>query len=130
MNQELVLVDTCAWIDFFRNSTGALGNQLAELIKNDHAAITGVVVAELLQGARSEKEQKTLDFVFASIAYLNTEEKDWQDAGLTMQQLRQKGITLPLTDALIAMVAKRHQVKVLTIDQHFRHLPVELHETA
>lgn len=34
--------------------------------------------------------------------------------------------TLPLTDALIATIAQRHQVSVLTIDKHFRYLSVQL----
>ena len=124
MNPGLVLVDTCAWIDFFRNDTGALGDCLAALIEADRAAVTGVVVAELLQGIKTEKEQQSLDFVFATVAYLNTEEQDWRDAGQTMRQLRQKGITVPLTDALIASVARRHGVAVFTVDKHFQHLPV------
>ena len=45
-----VLIDTCAWIDFFKSQTGSLGNQVVELIETNQAAITGVVIAELLQG--------------------------------------------------------------------------------
>ena len=51
-----VLVDTCAWIDFFKSQTGSLGNQVAELIEVNQAAITGVVIAELLQGIKHENE--------------------------------------------------------------------------
>ncbi|WP_190303239.1 MULTISPECIES: PIN domain-containing protein [Methylomonas] len=40
------------------------------------------------------------------------------------QQLRAKGLTLPLTDILIATVAQRHGITVLTLDKHFQHLPV------
>lgn len=127
MKPDWVLVDTCAWIDFFRNASGALGGQLALLIEADRAAITGAVVAELLQGIKTEKERQSLEFVIASVAYLNTEERDWREAGLTMRQLRQQGIALPLTDALIATVAQRHQVNLLTIDKHFQHLPASLY---
>ena len=41
-----------------------------------------------------------------------------------MQDLKHKGITVPLTDALIAVIAKRHRVDVVTLDKHFKHLPV------
>jgi predicted nucleic acid-binding protein len=40
--------------------------------------------------------------------------------------LRESGITLPLTDALIAAVATRHKAQVLTLDHHFSHLKVQL----
>jgi predicted nucleic acid-binding protein len=47
-------------------------------------------------------------------------------AGNLAAQLRAKGLTLPLTDVLIATVALRNQVSVLTIDKHFHHLGVDL----
>jgi predicted nucleic acid-binding protein len=40
--------------------------------------------------------------------------------------LRLSGITLPLTDALIATIAKRNAVPVLTVDAHFQHLTLSL----
>lgn len=49
---SLVLIDSCAWIDFLRYQEGGLGNKVSDLIKNDQAAITGVIVTELLQGAK------------------------------------------------------------------------------
>ena len=127
MNSGPVLVDTCAWIDFFRNESGLFGNGLVTLIETDRAAVTGVVAAELLQGVKTDQERETLDFVFGTVAYLDTEEEDWRDAGETPRQLRRKGVTLPLTDALIAAVARRHGVDVFTIDKHFQHLPVTLY---
>lgn len=52
---SLVLIDSCAWIDFLRHQTGELGNQVYRLIDYERAAITGVIVAELLQGVKSDK---------------------------------------------------------------------------
>ncbi len=119
-----VLIDTCAWIDFFKSETGHLGNQVAELIEVDQAAITGVVIAELLQGIKHENESKRLQVLFKSIYHLSTEDRDWFAAGQFAQQLRKKGLTLPLTDVLIATIAQRHAVPVLTLDKHFQYLPV------
>lgn len=34
MSVGLVLVDTCAWIDFLRYQEGELGNQVAALIES------------------------------------------------------------------------------------------------
>lgn len=120
-----VLIDTCAWIDFFKSKTGALGNQVAELIETNQAAITGVVIAELLQGVKQEKEGLRLRVLFRSINYLPTEDSDWFNAGQLAQQLRAKGLTLPLTDVIIAVIAQRYAIPVLTLDKHFQHLPVD-----
>lgn len=120
-----VMIDTCAWIDFFKSKNGHLGDQVAALIESNQAAVTGVVIAELLQGVKQEKESQRLRLLFRSIHYLPTEDGDWFTAGILAQQLRAKGLTLPLTDVLIAVIAQRHAVTVLTLDKHFQHLPVE-----
>lgn len=119
-----VLIDTCAWIDFFKSQTGSLGNRVAELIEANQVAITGVVIAELLQGIKQEKESKRLQLLLKSIHYLRTEDSDWLNAGQLARQLRTKGLTLPLTDILIATIAQRHGVSILTLDKHFQYLPV------
>ncbi len=120
-----VLIDTCAWIDFFKSKTGDLGNQVAELIETNQAAITGVIIAELLQGVKQENESQRLRVLFRSINYLPTEDSDWFNVGQLAQQLRAKGLTLPLTDVLIAVIAQRYAIPVLTLDKHFQHLPVD-----
>lgn len=127
MNEGLVLVDSCAWIDFLRYQEGKLGNQVAVLIENNQVAITGVIIAELLQGVKTKKQHEQINLLINSVMSFPTQELDWVNAGLLLQELRSRGITLPLTDALIAVIAQRYQVKVLTIDKHFQHLAVELY---
>ncbi len=102
------LIDTCAWIDFFKSPTGSLGNQVVELLETNQAAITGVIIAELLQGIKQEKESQRLRVLLRSIHYLPTEDIDWFNVGQLAQQLRSKGLTLPLTDILIAVIAQRN----------------------
>ena len=102
-----------------------MGNQVVELIETNQAAITGVVIAELLQGVKQENKSQRLRVLFRSINYLPTEDSDWFNTGQLAQQLRAKGLTLPLTDILIAVVAKRYAIPVLTLDKHFQHLPVD-----
>ena len=119
-----LLIDTCAWIDFLRSNKGVLGNYVASAIKSDQALLCGVTITELLQGAKGKKEMQQLEFLFSGIETLETTKRDWIDAGLCLQALRRKGVTLPVTDALIATLASRNSVAVLTIDKHFDHLPV------
>lgn len=123
-----VLIDTCVWIDFFKFQTGPLGREVTQLIDRNLAAITGVVIAELLQGLKTETETKWLERLLHSIHSLKTAEIDWIKAGQLSQQWRTKGVTLPLTDILIATIAQRHAVSLLSIDKHFQHLPVSLYK--
>lgn len=71
-----VMIDTCAWIDFFKSKNGRLGDQVAALIEANQATVTGVVIAELLQGVKQEKESQRLKLLFRSIHYLPTEDGD------------------------------------------------------
>lgn len=117
-----VLLDTCAWIDFLRSEKGVLGNYVVKAIESDQALLCGVVITELLQGAKGKKEKQQLEFLISSIETIETSKDDWVEAGLCLHGLRRKGITLPVTDALIATLALHHSVPVLTIDRHFEYL--------
>ena len=121
-----VLIDTCAWIDFLRSKEGVLGNSVANLIESNQALLCGVVMTELLQGVKGSKEKQQLEFLFSGIEILDINRKDWLDAGLCLQNLRSRGITVPVTDALIATLAQRNSVSILTIDKHFDYLSVRL----
>lgn len=122
-----VLLDTSAWIDFFRPGGGAMAAQVTALIESDRALLCGVVVAELLQGAKGKREATQITYMIERLPRIPTREEDWEEAGLVLGALRRRGITVPVTDALIAVIAKRCDVEILTADQHFRHLPVILH---
>ncbi|CAD6881700.1 hypothetical protein [Methylomonas albis] len=43
------------WIAFFQARKGYLGDQVAVLIETNQAAITKVIIAELLHGVKQEK---------------------------------------------------------------------------
>jgi len=120
-----VLIDTSAWIDFFRETGGAVGDLVAELIRLDRVYLTGPVMAELLHGAKGKREATQLDAVFTTIPILDVSREDWITTGTTLHTLRKKGLSIPLTDVLIASVAQQHKMAVLTLDKHFQHLPVE-----
>lgn len=123
-----VLIDTCGWIEFLRSTKGSMGDYVARAIEHERAVLCGIVVTELLQGAKGKKERQKLDFLFTNIDILSTDDSCWHEAGIILQQLRSKGITLPLTDALISAVAVKHNVVVLSVDKHFLQLPVTMVE--
>ena len=55
---------------------------------------------------------------------LEDERGDWMAAGWSLGSLRRKGITVPLSDALIATLAERRALDVLTLDAHFDHFEI------
>ena len=121
-----ILIDTCAWIDFLRSKKGILGDYVASAIERDQALLCGPVVTELLQGAKGRKEKEQLELLISGVETLGAIKNDWVKAGLCLQVLRQKGMILPVTDALIATIASRNSVPVLTVDKHFENLSVSI----
>ncbi len=98
---------------------------VAELIRLDNAFMTGPVMAELLYGVRGKKETDQLDVLFTTIPCLDVEQTDWISTGNKLRDLHSRGVTVPLTDVLIASVAIRNRMAVLTLDKHFQHLSVD-----
>jgi len=121
-----VLVDTSAWIDFFRRRDGNVGDTVADLIERDQAILAGPVMAELLRGIRGSKEAGQLKTLLGALPYVEVQRPDWEVAGKSLRELRLRGLTLALTDAVIAAVALRHGLPVLTLDKDFEHLSVAL----
>lgn len=119
----LVLIDTSAWIEFFRSRSGACGDHISELILSDRAAICGVVEAEIRAGLRPAERDRVLGML-GELRYLADEWEDWLRAGDLLHGLRTKGVTIPLSDALIGAIALRDpQTQVLSLDAHFRRIP-------
>ena len=121
-----VLIDTSAWIKFLRKGNDPVSDRVDQLIQAGQAVLTGPVLAELLQGCKSEAEQRKLLRVLAPIRFADVTRGDWSTAGDALGRLWRQGITLPLSDALIATVARRNGLPVLTLDKHFQHLNVQL----
>lgn len=56
MTNEPILVNTSCWIEYFNRPGTESARAVETFIRQDQAALTGVVLAELLQGVRNEEE--------------------------------------------------------------------------
>lgn len=119
VTRNRVLPDTCAWIDFFRGSGTPLASTLRAALAEGAVLCCGVVLYELLRGAKGEAEKEKLVSVFDGLPQLDVSGETWIEAGLLASKLRGKGQTLPMSDVLIATLALKHGAVVLTIDRHF-----------
>ncbi len=119
----MVIVDTSAWIPFFNRPESTEKQIIEELIDQGDAAIVGVVLAELLQGCRSREEREELQEALLALPYLGVSQATWIAAGEISAGLLRKGITLPLTDLVIAAAAIEHRCSVYSLDTHFQKIP-------
>ena len=116
---EVCLIDTSAWIGFFRGQE-PVATAVDAALDNGSAAICGMIELEVRQGLRSG-EDELLD-LFQSTIRLSTQETDFGRAGDLLAGLRRKGVTLPATDGLIAQVALSHGAQLLENDNHFENI--------
>ena len=112
------LVDTSAWIEFFRKREPCHGT-VAGLLAGGQICCLGIVLAELVQGVKTDAELEVLrDFVHV-FDFLPESVANWRAAGELSRLLGRNGKTVGLADCYIAVVARANDARVLTLDTHF-----------
>ncbi|HMS83696.1 MAG TPA: PIN domain-containing protein [Nitrospira sp.] len=119
----MVIADTSVWIPFFNRPNSLEKATLDLLIDADEVMLVGVVLAELLQGCRISSERETLSDALSALPYREATPSIWMRTGDLSAQLLRKGITLPLSDLLIAALALEHDCRVYSLDAHFKKIP-------
>ncbi len=117
----MVLIDTSVWIDFFSSKPSPQANRLETLIRDEEdICICGIVLTEVLQGIKHEKEyQKTKTF-FKELVYLPINYSTYLKSAEVYRTLRKKGITIRrVLDCLIASVAIENNISILHNDKDF-----------
>ena len=122
----MVIVDTSAWIEFFRrDGSPAVKLAMKTLIEELEATLCGPVEMEFLGGARHH-ERPRIQSRFEILPYLSNDQKLWREAADHYATLRSVGVTLPWNDALIAAIALREDCRVYAIDSHFESMAQHL----
>lgn len=117
----MILVDTSAWIDFFRG-TGRLAALVDDALETNEVALCGPVVTELRRGLQSRAARSQVLGLLGGCHLLAQPDTLWEEAGELGFILARKGIAVKSLDLLIATYALAHDVPVLTSDSDFSHM--------
>lgn len=120
--KDRVLADTSVWIEFFK-ADSEIGDHLEALLKGNSVWTCGVTILELLQGVRSDSEKKTILEIVSALPYVEMSLEIWHKAAEVALSLKKKGLTLPLSDILIASIAIENKLSIFTLDKHFALIP-------
>jgi predicted nucleic acid-binding protein len=115
-----VLIDTSAWIEFFRKKNEPVFDLLAGYLRDQKAVGSGIVLLELLRGGKSLKELTVINELFSVIKRVDPNPESYRLAGELGFSMAKKGTTLGVVDLLIAQVAIENGLKLLTLDNHFK----------
>jgi len=125
------MVDSSVWIKYFREKDYSLTPLIKELMEKDLIYTNGIIQSELLKGARSEKNYRSLMISFNGLHFLEIDKRLFDKISEAAFILRRKGITVPLTDLIIAIQCIENNLILLENDKHFRyireHFDLELH---
>jgi predicted nucleic acid-binding protein len=117
----LVLVDSSIWIDFLQDTESDHNSRLEDLIKeNNRAVICGIILQEVLQGIRDDKNYRQIKSSLSDLPFINTDKEIYLHSSGLYRSLRKKGVTVPSVDVTIASISILNKVPLFTKDRHFR----------
>jgi predicted nucleic acid-binding protein len=120
----MVLVDTTVWIDFFGGRPEPHVEVLQRMIEDDeNLCVCGVILAEVLQGIRSDADYRKTKGYFEALILLPMRKGTFVRSADLYRTLRKKGITIrkPI-DCMIASVAMENDLPLLHNDRDFDQL--------
>jgi predicted nucleic acid-binding protein len=117
------LVDTSSWIEQLRHGGDpAVRQRVEDLLRTGEAVWCPVVRLELWNGARGDRERTVLREMEKELTCLEIGPPVWDRAVSLARSAREQGVTLPVTDLLVAACAFHHGVAIEHNDAHFDRL--------
>jgi predicted nucleic acid-binding protein len=111
----MIVIDSSVLIDYARKEV-----KLLRLFRKLKLAVCGVARAELLAGSRSVVERAKYITILNNLAQVATPESLWGVVGDYAALLGSNGVTIPLSDVIIAAVAIATGLELWTRDKHFK----------
>jgi len=124
--KDRVLIDTSVWIPYLQGTASdELQRTVDEILSGAEVVVPKIVLAELIQGAHSEKDVSVILEFLEAFTMVGESDASWLDAGRLSYSLKKKGKTINLADCYIATIAKEKKSAVLTLDKHFKDIQKE-----
>jgi len=121
-----ILIDTSVWIKYFKDKSAGLSRRVDEILTKQEVCVPKIVIAELIQGSRSEREISVIEDFVNAFYIIDQKEDTWVKAGRLSLSLKKKGKTIHLTDCYIAVIAKEYDCRILSLDEHFKDIQKSL----
>jgi len=129
----VILVESSAWIEYLRATESPTHRYLRHVLEDKRPiATTGVVMLEVLAGARDEPHARKLSRLLGRCTLLPAQEpSDHEAAAALYRSCRREGVTIRRPpDLLIATIAIRTDTPLLHLDADFdaiaRHAPLRV----
>lgn len=117
----MILVDTSVWIDYFNGKESLETDLLDRALEHETVAIGDLILIEILQGFRSDKQYKTVKELLEPLQKFEMLGLDFAiKTADNYRALRKKGITIRKTaDVIIATYCIEKNIPLLFTDRDF-----------
>lgn len=117
----MILVDSSVWIDYFNGTTTSEAEYLDSVLGIQSIAVGDLILAEVLQGFRSDKDFATAKSILAEFEQLDLLGMNRSiKAAEKFRNLRKSGITIRKTnDVIIASYCIDEKIPLLFSDKDF-----------
>jgi predicted nucleic acid-binding protein len=117
----MILVDSSVWIDFFNETETAETQSLSDILGLLPVAIGDLMLAEVLQGFRKDRDFRTALELFESVTVLELGGREIAiRSAKNFRKLRRKGFTVRKTIyCIIATYCIEHKLALLQADRDF-----------
>jgi len=120
VSDNRVLIDTSVWIAYFKNMDQRLTDKVDDILGSSEVCVPRVVIAELVQGAKTEKEIAVIEEFVEAFSIVDQTDSTWLKAGKLSFSMKRKGTTVHLIDCYIAVLASENNCKIFSLDEHFK----------
>ncbi len=116
----MILIDTSAWIFSLQKDYNPLiKNEIHRFLKENEAAINGMIMLELLAGTKTKSDYERLKNRLENLVYIESTKSLWDYSSEKAYTLRRNGITVPHSDMFIAASALQVNAILVHADYHF-----------
>ena len=117
----MILVDSSVWVDYFTGKPTPATDKLDLLLGNELVAIGDLMLTEVLQGFRADKDYRQARKMLLSLTVLNILDTTIAlKSAANFRALRKRGITVRKTsDAIIATYCIENGLPLLHSDKDF-----------
>jgi predicted nucleic acid-binding protein len=116
----MFLIDSSVWIEFLRpKGSPKIKAKLRDILQMEEAACCGIVLVEILRGAKNERDFESLYDAMASLPQIAMDDEVIERASRWGFLLDRKGKVVSTTDLMIAAAAYQ-KARLLHIDDDFK----------
>ena len=116
----MFFIDSSVWIEYLRpKGSTAVKEKIRELLKLGEVVLCGIVLIEILRGAKNKRDFEKLYDSFFSLPQIPIDEEVIKRASRWGYEMDRKGKVVSTTDLIIASAAYK-KARLLHIDSDFK----------